>query len=225
MMKQNLSMLGLLAAILAVAYFTSSSAIEIAATTTGLAAVWLTAKEKMWNWPISLVNVACFFYMFLNVKLYADMMLQVFFFVLSIYGWAVWMTKREGAAVRPTRTWTPRMAALLLAFLVVFTVAWGYILERYTDASIPYLDAFIATLSLVAQFLLSYKILQSWYFWIVVDVLSIGMYYYKELYATSFLYVIFLCIAIMGLVEWKREYARRASAMQARQDEVNTYAG
>ncbi|GLX65722.1 nicotinamide riboside transporter PnuC [Paenibacillus glycanilyticus] len=224
-MKQNLSMLGLFVAILAVAYYTSSSAIEIAATTTGLAAVWLTAKEKLWTWPISLVNVACFFYMFLDVKLYADMTLQVFFFVLSIYGWVVWMTRREGAAVRPTRSWTPRMAVLLLGFLVVFTAAWGYLLERHTDASIPYLDAFIATLSLVAQFLLSYKILQSWYFWIVVDVLSIGMYFYKELYATSFLYVIFLGIAILGLVEWKREYMRRASALREQQDEVNTYAG
>ncbi|MCM3631155.1 nicotinamide riboside transporter PnuC [Paenibacillus glycanilyticus] len=224
-MKQNRSMLGLLAAILAVVYFTSSSAIEIAATTTGLAAVWLTAKEKLWTWPISLVNVACFFYMFLDVKLYADMTLQVFFFVLSIYGWAVWMTKRGGAAVRPTRVWTPRMAVLLIVFLIVFTLAWGYLLERHTDASIPYLDAFIATLSLVAQFLLSYKILQSWYFWIVVDVLSIGMYFYKGLYTTSFLYVIFLGIAIMGLVEWKREYNRRASDPRTQRDEVNTYAG
>lgn len=224
-MKQNVSMLGLFIAILAVAYFTSSSAIEIAATTTGLAAVWLTAKEKLWTWPISLVNVACFFYMFMDVKLYADMTLQVFFFVLSIYGWAVWMTKRGGAAVRPTRTWTPRMAALLLGFLIVFTMVWGYMLERHTDASIPYLDAFIATLSLVAQFLLSYKILQSWYFWIVVDVLSIGMYFYKELYTTSFLYVIFLGIAIMGLIEWKREYERRTTPAAQSKDEVNPYAG
>lgn len=209
-MKQNLSMLGLLVAILIVAYFTSSTPLEIAATTTGLLAVWLTAKEKIWTWPVSLVNVTCFFYMFLDVKLYADMTLQVFFFVLSIYGWMVWMTKRGSAPVRPTRTWTPRMAVVLLGFLAVFTLGWGYVLTQYTDASIPYVDAFIATLSLIAQFLLSYKILQNWYFWIAVDVLSIGMYFYKGLYTTSFLYVIFLGIAIMGLVEWRREYIRNS---------------
>lgn len=223
-MKQNVTIAGLLIAILAVAYFTSSSPIEIAATTTGLAAVWLTAKEKIWTWPISLINVACFFYMFLDVKLYADMTLQVFFFILSIYGWVIWMTKRGEAAVRPTRLWNEKLAALLGGFIVIFTTVWGLVLDVYTDASIPYLDAFIATLSLTAQFLLSYKILQNWYFWILVDVLSIGMYFYKELYTTSFLYVIFLGIAIMGLVDWKREYARTTVAAVP-QDEVNHYAG
>ncbi|CAM3560518.1 nicotinamide riboside transporter PnuC [Paenibacillus lupini] len=223
-MKQNLTIAGLLIAILAVAYYTSSSTIEIAATTTGLAAVWLTAKEKIWTWPISLINVACFFYMFLDVKLYADMTLQVFFFILSIYGWIIWMTKRGEAAVRPTRVWNVKLAAMLGGFIVIFTTVWGLVLDVYTDASIPYLDAFIATLSLTAQFLLSYKILQNWYFWIIVDVLSIGMYFYKELYTTSFLYVIFLGIAIMGLVDWKREYARTAAA-SVTQDEVNHYAG
>jgi nicotinamide mononucleotide transporter len=223
-MKQNLTIAGLLIAILAVAYYTSSSPIEIAATTTGLAAVWLTAKEKIWTWPISLINVTCFFYMFLDVKLYADMTLQVLFFILSIYGWIIWMTKRGEAAVRPTRVWNVKLAALLGGFIVIFTTVWGLVLDVYTDASIPYLDAFIATLSLTAQFLLSYKILQNWYFWILVDVLSMGMYFYKELYTTSFLYVIFLGIAIMGLIDWKREYARTAAAAVP-QDEVNHYAG
>lgn len=162
--------------------------------------------------------------MFLDVKLYADMTLQVFFFILSIYGWIIWMTKRGEAAVRPTRVWNVKLAALLGGFIVIFTTVWGLVLDVYTDASIPYLDAFIATLSLAAQFLLSYKILQNWYFWILVDVLSIGMYFYKELYTTSFLYVIFLGIAIMGLVDWKREYARTAAAAVT-QDEVNHYVG
>ncbi|MDQ0115803.1 nicotinamide riboside transporter PnuC [Paenibacillus harenae] len=188
-----------------IAYFTSTTTLEIVATTTGLLSVWLTAREKIWAWPIGLVNVACFFYMFYEVKLYADMTLQVFFFILSIYGWVIWLTKRNGAEVRPTRRISPRLAGILLVALFAGTGIWGYVLATYTDASIPYPDAFIAMLSLIAQMLLSYKILENWYCWIVVDVLSVGMYLYKDLNMLAFLYVIFLCIAISGLITWKKQ--------------------
>ncbi|WP_214626043.1 nicotinamide riboside transporter PnuC [Paenibacillus agaridevorans] len=200
----------LFAAMLAIAWFTSSTTLEIVATTTGLLSVWLTARQNIWAWPVGLVNVGCFFFMFLEVKLYADMMLQVVFFVLSIYGWIVWLTKREGAKVRPTRNLTKPLAILLGMLAVAVTALWGYLLHAHTDASIPYADAFIATLSLIAQFLLSSKILQNWLVWIAVDVLSVGMYFYKELYALAFLYVIFLGIATSGYVSWKRDYDRAA---------------
>ncbi|CAG7645308.1 nicotinamide riboside transporter PnuC [Paenibacillus allorhizosphaerae] len=189
----------------AIAVFTSSTALEIVATTTGLWSVWLTAREKIWAWPVGLVNVGCFFYMFGEAKLYADMTLQIFFFVLSIYGWIVWLTKREGAEVRPTRKITFRQALLMCLLLAAITVSWGYVLKTYTDASIPYADAFIATLSLIAQYLLSSKVLENWLCWIAVDIMSVAMYAYKELYAVAFLYVIFLFIATAGYVAWKRE--------------------
>ncbi|MFE6796663.1 nicotinamide riboside transporter PnuC [Paenibacillus chitinolyticus] len=205
-MKKTGTMLVLLAAMLMIAWLTSSSAFEIAATTTGLLCVWLTARENIWSWPISLVNVACFFYMFWEVKLYADMALQVFFFLLSIYGWIVWLTKREGAGVRPTRRIAPWLILPLVLFLIGATAGWGYVLHKYTDASIPYADAFIATLSIIAQLLLSAKILENWTVWIAVDVLSIGMYAYKGLDAIAFLYLIYLGIAIGGLITWKRNY-------------------
>ncbi|SFI30836.1 nicotinamide mononucleotide transporter [Paenibacillus sp. UNC496MF] len=191
---------------LAVAFATSSSALEIAATTTGLLSVWLTARENIWAWPVGLANVACFFYMFEDAKLYADMTLQVFFFALSLYGWAAWLTGRGAAKVRPTRSLAPKRAALLGVLLVAVTLLWGFVLKAYTDASIPYADALIATLSLIALYLFSSKVLQNWLCWIAVDVLSIGMYAYKALYALAFLYVVFLAIAVAGHLSWKRAY-------------------
>jgi nicotinamide mononucleotide transporter len=204
-MNKTWTMIAALIIMLGIAYYTSTTTLEVVATTTGLLSVWLTAREKIWAWPIGLVNVACFFYMFYEVKLYADMTLQVFFFILSIYGWVIWLTKRNGAKVRPTRRITPRLAGILLVALFAGTGMWGYVLSTYTDASIPYPDAFIAMLSLIAQMLLSYKILENWYCWIVVDVLSVGMYLYKGLNMLAFLYVIFLCIAISGLITWKKQ--------------------
>ncbi|MGO4541861.1 nicotinamide riboside transporter PnuC [Paenibacillus sp. 2TAB19] len=204
-MNKTWTMVAALIIMLGIAYYTSTTTLEVVATTTGLLSVWLTAREKIWAWPIGLVNVACFFYMFYEMKLYADMTLQVFFFILSIYGWVIWLTKRNGAKVRPTRRITPRLAGILLVALFAGTGIWGYVLSTYTDASIPYPDAFIAMLSLIAQMLLSYKILENWYCWIVVDVLSVGMYLYKGLNMLAFLYVIFLCIAISGLITWKKQ--------------------
>ncbi|MHA6482508.1 nicotinamide riboside transporter PnuC [Paenibacillus sp. strain BS8-2] len=200
------TLLLLVAAMLAIAWLTSSTTLEIVATMTGLLCVWLTARQNIWAWPIGLVNVGCFFFMFLEVKLYADMMLQVVFFVLSVYGWIVWLTKREGEKVRPTQSIKKRLAIILGIMAIAVTLAWGYLLHTHTDASIPYADAFVATLSLMAQYLLSSKILQNWLVWIAVDVLSIGLYAYKELYALAFLYVIFLGIATSGYFSWKREY-------------------
>lgn len=215
MTKPTVTMLLLFAAMLAVAYYTSSGPLEIAATTTGLLSVWFTARQNVWAWPIGLVNVACFFYMFYEVKLYADMTLQVLFFFLSVYGWVIWLTKRENAPVRPTRRIPLRLSILLGAALPAATWGWGYVLSRYTDASIPYADAFIATLSVMAQYLLSYKILENWLVWIAVDALSIGMYAYKGLDALAFLYIIFLCIAIAGWMAWKRDYDRKNGKLGA----------
>jgi nicotinamide mononucleotide transporter len=203
MLNKWYTMVGLMACMLLVAKLTSSTTLEIVATTTGLLSVWLTARQNIWCWPVSLVNVACFFYMFFEVKLYADMTLQVFFFVLSIYGWIVWLTNRGDAKVRPTRRLNLRTAVVLGIVLVAVTGGWGALLQQFTDASIPYMDALVATMSLIAQYLLSSKVLENWYIWIAVDVLSIGMYAYKELYALTFLYVIFLGIATAGLISWK----------------------
>ncbi|MFC5404025.1 nicotinamide riboside transporter PnuC [Cohnella soli] len=222
-MKSIVTIIAWLAAFTAIGYYTSSTTLEIVATTTGLLCVWLTARENLWAWPISLVNVVCFFYMFMDVKLYADMSLQVFFFALSAYGWIVWATKRGNAKVRPTRRLSRRTALALIVFLVAATWAWGALLQHHTDASIPYMDAFVATLSLIAQFLLSYKVLENWYVWIFVDVLSIGMYFYKDLNTIALLYVVYLGIATMGLISWRKELGNYGDGGDAAKD--GTYAG
>ncbi|MCG7409672.1 nicotinamide riboside transporter PnuC [Paenibacillus sp. ACRRX] len=212
-MNRGITLAGLMMGMLLVAYWTSSSTLEIVATTTGLLSVWLTARENIWCWPIGLVNVACFFVMFYDAKLYADMTLQIFFFAFSVQGWIVWLTRRGADKVRPTVRMSSTWRIWLAAAIVGITVAWGYLLATYTDASIPYLDALVATLSLAAQYLLSQKIWESWYFWITVDVLSIGMYMYKGLFTVGCLYVVFLAIAIAGLLQWQRGMEKRQSGL------------
>ncbi|MCD7034289.1 nicotinamide riboside transporter PnuC [Metabacillus sp. GX 13764] len=187
------------------AWYSNSSWMEIAASLAGLVCVWLNAKENIWAYPVGIVNLALFFFIFYDVKLYADAALQVIFLVLSLYGWAVWLTKREGHPVRPTRTMTKTEGIFLFAGMVLVTGIWGYGLSAYTDASIPYADALIASMSIFAQFFLSRKVLENWFIWIAVDVLSVGLYLYKGLPLIAFTYFVFLIICIYGLISWKKE--------------------
>lgn len=190
----------------AVAYFTSSSPIEILSAISGLLCVWLAAKRNVWTYPVGLVNIVCYMYMFYNVQLYADAGLQIVFFVLSLYGWFIWLTKREGQPVRPTRVMTTREWVLLLPVILAITIVWGGSLHNFTNASIPYLDAFVASMSVVAQFFMGKKVLENWLLWIAIDVLSIGMYMYKDLHIVALTYVFFLANAVYGYIAWKKEY-------------------
>ena len=164
-----------------VAAIASGSWLEAMASLFGLLSVWLAARENIWYYPTGIISVALFAWIFYEVKLYADVTLQAVFLILSVYGWVIWLTKRGSRKVRPTTSLGRGGWLTLILVTPVISYTWGYALHAYTDAAIPYLDATIATMSMAAQFLLSRKVLENWYLWIVVDVLSIGVYWYKGL--------------------------------------------
>ncbi|WP_239421827.1 nicotinamide riboside transporter PnuC [Bacillus sp. CGMCC 1.16541] len=195
-----------LLAFIAFAIWTNSTTLEMLASLTGLICVWLNARENIWNYPVGFINVALFAYIFYEAKLYADMILQGFFAVLMVIGLYVWLTKRQGQKVRPTRKMTKAEVIGTIVFIPILGFAWGFALHQWTDASIPYIDATVAITSVVAQYFLSKKVLENWILWIAIDVVSIGMYVYKDLFMIAFTYVVFLMIAIYGWITWKREY-------------------
>lgn len=192
-----------------VGYFTSSSTIEVVSAVSGLLCVWLAAKESIWNYPVGFINIASFMYVFWGANLYADFTLQIIFGILSAIGWIYWLIGRGEAKVRQTKKLTISEIILLIVLTVVGTIIWAkFNIYVFDNVAIPYFDAFVAVLSVVAQVLLSYKRLENWYVWVVVDILSIGMYWYKDLHLLSFLYVFFLINAVYGLISWKVEYER-----------------
>jgi nicotinamide mononucleotide transporter len=178
--------------------------LEIAGAVTGLLCVWLTVKENMWNWPIGTVNILFFLVMFFQVKLYGDMILQVVFLVLQIYGWWYWLQNRGKRDVRPTTRITRGHLALVSVAGLAAWVILGWFLASQTDASVPWIDSLTTAFSLVAQWLLGRKILENWHFWIACDVIDVGIYAYKGLYVTTGLYVVFTVLAIKGYLDWKR---------------------
>jgi nicotinamide mononucleotide transporter len=192
-----------------VGYFTSSSTIEIVSAVSGLLCVWLAAKESIWSYPIGFVNIAAFMYIFWGAGLYADFTLQILFAALSAYGWVYWLKGKGNHTVKPTKRVTTSEIILYIVITIVGTFLWAnFNLMVFHGVALPYFDAFVAILSVIAQIMLSRKRLENWYVWIVVDVLSIWMYWYKDLHLLSLLYVFFLVNAVYGLIAWKSEFRK-----------------
>ncbi|HRC84191.1 MAG TPA: nicotinamide riboside transporter PnuC [Thermoanaerobaculia bacterium] len=180
------------------------SKIEILATLFGVAAVWLTVKRHIACWPASLLQVSLYVYVFFQAKLYSDMGLHVIYVVLALYGWFNWSRKKEEQGELTVVELSPRALAAWCGVSALGAGTLGWLLSRYTDAALPYWDSAITSMSLVAQWLTTRKVLENWLFWIAVDVLGIGVYYAKQLYPTTALYALFLGLATAGYFAWRK---------------------
>jgi nicotinamide mononucleotide transporter len=181
-----------------------SNPYEIVGTVFGLLSVWLTIRKSIWCWPTGLVNVVLFFVMFYQVKLYAELITYAVFFVLGIYGWWEWSYGGEHRTELPVRRTPHAVSLVLITVAVIWAPIQGYCFRYYTDAALPYWDSIITVLSLLAQWMMARKYLENWGLWIAVDVLGIAVYWYKGLYMTAGLYVVFLVLATCGLAAWWR---------------------
>ncbi|HEX8200841.1 MAG TPA: nicotinamide riboside transporter PnuC [Isosphaeraceae bacterium] len=178
--------------------------IELLAVVLGLACVALTVRQHIACWPTGLAMVVLYIAIFYRAKLYSDMILQVVYVFLQIYGWHAWLRGGPNRTRLAVSRLSPRGAMGWAIAGFIGTVALGSTMSRYTDASLPFVDAFATVASLIAQWLMGRKVLESWLVWIVVDIVSIGMYVSKRLNLTAGLYVVFLVLAVQGYLAWRR---------------------
>jgi len=178
--------------------------IEIIAAILGIAGVYLTTKQKIWCWPVGLANVLLSMYVFFVSKLYADVVLQVFYLVMTLYGWYFWVFGGEKKYELPVRKIRPKELSvmLILGFICSFIV--GYVFATYTDASFPYWDSILTVWGIIATYAMGKKIIDHWLMWIVIDINCTILYFIKELYAFAPLYFIFTLLAIYGYFTWKK---------------------
>jgi nicotinamide mononucleotide transporter len=181
------------------------SLLEIIAVLVNVLGVWLTARRTPWCWPVSVVAVLLYVWIFYDVKLYSDMLLQVVFAFLQGYGWWRWQTGRmDHGKVRIERL-SIRLALISLTWGALISVALGAAMAHFTDASLPWLDASLTGFSLVASYWAARKFIASWWLWIVLDAIYSGLYYYKALPLTAVLYAGFILLAAYGLRAWQRD--------------------
>jgi nicotinamide mononucleotide transporter len=181
------------------------SPLELVAVACGLANIYLTVRQNLWSWFFGAIMVSLYIYIFFQARLYSDAGLQVFFLVMQFYGYYQWTRgpvdhARSLSAVKrlSTRGWSWTGIGT-----VVGAASLGTAMRRYTDAALPYPDAFTTTVSVIAQFLLTRKYLENWTLWIIADVVYIVVYTIKALYFTAGLYVVFLVLCVKGYRDWK----------------------
>lgn len=187
--------------------------LEPLAVVSGLITVWLSTRQRIAAWPVALVNAALYFIVFLRDGLYANMGLQVVFFALSCYGWYEWKFGGAGRTELPVTRTTRRLAPRLVVAGALMTVAFGFLLgwaaghdatTATRDRVVTWVDAATTSTSLVAQWMLTRKLLENWLVWVVVDVVYIGLFIVTGLLPTAGLYLVFSGLATAGYLQWKR---------------------
>ena len=190
--------------------FSEISLLEWIAFVLGVISVWFIVKRNVLAFPIGIVMVCIYAWIFYHAKLYSDMILQGVFVVMQIQGWLIWSQSKKGEDEKIT---VLRMNAAQWGFSALFvigaTFGVGYAMQTYTDASLPYIDAFTTMVSLTAQWWMNKKYLENWVLWVGVDLVYLYQYGNKALYATVALYAIFTIMAAIGLKEWWEIYKKQ----------------
>jgi nicotinamide mononucleotide transporter len=176
------------------------SVAEVLGFASGLWCVWLTARKSILNFPVGIANSALLLFLFAQGRLFADASLQIAFIALGARGWWLWANRTSHVhtpiVVGSNKTMMLSIAASVLLSICIATILW------FVRGSIPVFDGLITGLSLVAQWLLNRRVVQTWYWWIAVDLISIPVYIYKDLFLIALLYAVFLAICVNGLKSW-----------------------
>jgi nicotinamide mononucleotide transporter len=191
----------------------SGNYVEVVGVITSLVYLYFSVRQIIWLWPFGIISSALFILIFFGSKFYADMGLQVYYLGVSIYGWIYWS---RGAVDRDERSTLPvrrinRQQALVLSVIgILLLLGIVYILKQFTDSDVPWGDGFTTAGSIVATWMLARKILEHWMVWVVVDIVAAGLYFYKGLYPSFLLYLIFTIIAVVGFFQWKRSISENS---------------
>jgi nicotinamide mononucleotide transporter len=179
--------------------------LEIVAVLFGLLSVWYAKKENILVYPTGIISVLIYVYICFFAKLYADMGINFFYFMMSVYGWIKWTRKdHKKATLRITSSTVREHLFNFLAFIIFFVI-FSYVLKNFTDSDVPYWDSLTTAIFIVAMYLMARKKIENWTAWIAGNIISIPLYFYKGLIFTSFQFSVFLILAILGYIEWKRK--------------------
>jgi nicotinamide mononucleotide transporter len=192
---------------------------EIIGVIFGVLCVILTIRQSIWCWPTGLIQVLLFIWVFYEARLYSDFILHIIYAILQVYGWWHWLRAPGASPDDAPGSLKVTAIGLISTSLWVLTALigtgiWGTAMAKLTDAAAPYPDAFLTVLSLIAQWLLTRKNLESWYFWIVVDITAVPLFASRGLYLTAGLYAVFLGLAIAGYFAWRTSMRQENPAIQ-----------
>jgi len=187
---------------------------EIIAAALGFVAIFLQIRQNVWYWLVSIVMVSMYIYIYIDARLYADMSLQVYYLVISFYGWYAWLFGKkvnDHNSALPVSATAQRLRWVLGIISVVLFFFIGWFLSYFTNSDLPYWDSFTTSLSFVATWMLARKKIENWLIWVVVDAVSAVIYVYKELYPTAVLFLFLTALAVVGYRQWQKDLVKSSS--------------
>ena len=179
---------------------------EIAAVVFAILYLLLAIRENIWCWFCAGISTAIYIYLYYVAKLYMESLLNVFYFAMAIYGWSVWQSGTVGGHTIPVTKLAGRVHATAGCIIASLVLASGFLLTRYTDAAFPYIDSATTFAAIWATFLVARKVLENWWYWLVIDVISVFIYWSRGLELTSLLFVLYVFMIPFGLARWSQSW-------------------
>lgn len=178
----------------------SSSLIELIAVILAISYLLLAVKQRIECWPAAFLSSLVYLYVFFDVQLYMESLLQIYYAGMAVYGWQQWQRDGQDQPL-PIKTWRLRQHLINLGLIVTATYVIGSVLIQ-TDARLPYLDAFTTVSSIFATYMVTQKVLENWLYWLIIDIVSIYLYIDRALYFTALLFCIYIIIIGFGWRQW-----------------------
>ena len=177
--------------------------LEIIATSFGILSVWFARKNNILVFPTGIISVLIYAYITYENKIYAETGINIYYFIMSIYGWLLWTSNNK--SIKKEISYSTKIEVLLSVIVFFLFFLFLLYLLKLTDSDVVVIDSFTTSLSLTAMLLLARRKVENWLYWIIADIIYIPLFIYKGLYITSIQYFVFLYLAIMGYKEWKRK--------------------
>ncbi len=178
----------------------STSAIEWIAVCSSIIYVILAARKLIYCWLFAFISSALFVYICFSANLYLESVLQLFYVVMAVVGFLLWNKSDSVEIIK----WPVKYHVINLSLSTLTALLLGYLFSVYTDQANPYVDASTTVFSLVATFMVTKKVLENWVYWIIIDAVSVYLYFSRDLHLTAVLFVIFTLLAITGYVSWNK---------------------
>ncbi len=177
---------------------------EIVAVVLAVAYLLLAIRQNIWCWLCAGLSTAIYVYLFVDARLYMESALNVFYFAMAVYGWYAWRYGSGDGAELPVTVWPLKVHAIAVAMIIAVAGLNGYLLASYTDAEFPYLDSLTTWAAIWATFLIARKVLENWAYLLVIDIVSIGIYWVRGLELTALLFVLYVIMIPFGFLSWRR---------------------
>ena len=187
---------------------------ELLAVILAIAYLLLVIRQNIWCWICAGISSAIYVWLFIGARLYMESFLYGFYVAMAVYGWVTWQRGGSDEADLPVRMWPLRIHAAAVAAIMVLAVTSGSLLETYTDAAYPYIDSLTTFAAIWATFLVARKVFENWWYWLLIDAVSIFIYWTRELELTALLFVIYVLLIPIGMTQWLRSYRAQSHTPQ-----------